>query len=406
MATQDEIDNQLWKLREELLPRVKTDGLKWHEVDLGFRAKVKVCSPASVRVTYNDVKHHKLLFEKPPFDDPERGFRLFVPVTKLDTWKLAQYFEAYPLTKAVSDRAHNRADTKRDKKAPEYSAGIRKYCYDFVGYSLTWLNKVGYRHSHNAHLASGAHKLWIMSNTVSARSPDCPGAPPGQDPSVNYGFYDSDKATGVWQSPASCHNQDHWDYSQLLQLMTDFRVNDRPVSMTRALLTGHPAVWDVERPRSRVPNDQEAVDSKYLGHTDTGVCYKPKTIDQQYLGFSGLDITSHSHSAPNWLNGWWKVTYWNNTKTEYYLFSNVTNVWKQVVRNQVMWTYAAPKKATSVMSKSEGNGFWVIRGSNLIISWKNSGSWETWSINPAQLSSTSPIPITVNTHTGYATKVF
>jgi hypothetical protein len=263
-------------------------------------------------------------------------------------------------------------------KDPNVSARNTSQAYDFVTYSLNWLSKYGDT-SHR--LASGAHKLWLLSNTDYC----APSFGPSFPFIVNYGFYKTSKSSGgVEQFLGSCHPDHHWDYSQLLQLMKGLKINGLKSSMARALLSGHPGVWG----------------------GDTGYVYERKKADGQLLGFDG----NFKRDPPRWLQGWWKVTYWNGTKTEYYHFPSRGR--------KVQWSYTAPKKAGGIMLGATGAGYWIIKNTRLTISWKNTGSFDTWDFSDIVevyvnmdyeslgLGLQDPIPITVNGHTGKAEKLF
>ena len=156
--------------------------------------------------------------------DPKHG-DLFIPASKNELWKLAQRLnkgvaegeKIYPLTRAVADLAQN---------AATYVSPIGKYDpmqgdenrYDFVKYAGILL-KTDYTDS-NAKLVSGCHKYWLLS---------CHGAGSGKP--VNYGFYADKKypkvlpggpylkTYGVVNGFLAGHNNDFWDYSQLIQFM-------------------------------------------------------------------------------------------------------------------------------------------------------------------------------------------
>ena len=81
---------------------------------------------------------------------------------------------------------------------------------------------------------------------------------------MNYGFYgpgvngkgqpDNTPAVGhpnlasavhLQQDRGGAHNNGHWDYSQLLQLMKNLKdASGKSLDLSAELLAGNPAVWD------------------------------------------------------------------------------------------------------------------------------------------------------------------
>jgi hypothetical protein len=118
--------------------------------------------------------------------------------------------------------------------------------YDFVTYSQR-LDPTAYGTQYGYALASGAHKLWVVSS---------------RGATINYGFYiprtaadpvrcgpTLDRRYNVIQSLGARHNAAHWDYSQLLQFMTGLRNSaGQRMDLRQALLDRHPAVWDETAP--------------------------------------------------------------------------------------------------------------------------------------------------------------
>jgi hypothetical protein len=228
-----------WDLRDRLVDKLfqlKADDLAWFDVQLaGGACKVQVCHPVVVR---------------------DGGAVFYVPVTPQETWALAKDLGAFPLTRAVCDQAHNQAH--RFPRDPDLDASRLQDCFDFP--RLTDYLRTRYYTFRTTGLASGAHKLWVLS---------------ARGNSINHGFYVDqpkgqppgragylDPAYRVIQNIGAWHGgMTHWDYSQLLQLMrylTDggggpLVDKDNPgkrLTLRRALANKHPAVWDEPSPLS------------------------------------------------------------------------------------------------------------------------------------------------------------
>jgi hypothetical protein len=140
-----------------------------------------------------------------------------------------------PLTRAVMDQAHN--------QGVKIAFRAQGNLLDFENYSRTLDTLYGPHET--TKLVSGGHKLWVLSgfNTKTR--------------AVNYGFYKVDKQPSLlsprlkgWsviQSLGSRHNEAHWDYSQLLQLMRAgpaFLINGKSQTLSQAVADGLEAVWD------------------------------------------------------------------------------------------------------------------------------------------------------------------
>jgi hypothetical protein len=214
-------DAELRRQRAALVAGITTADFVWHEIQLAGNYRILVTAPLLK-------------------DD------LFVPVTATESMALARRFEVFPLTRAVMDQAHNQAVKVAKQRTP---ASL----YDFVTYSDR-LKATAYYPQSGAPLASGAHKLWVVSS---------------RGPVINYGFYIRrgagemvrcgprlDRQYNVIQSLGGRHDGSHWDYSQLLQFMTRLLdENGQPVDLRQALLNRHPSVWDESQapPASHLP---------------------------------------------------------------------------------------------------------------------------------------------------------
>lgn len=318
------MENQRDELRSRLLAKLKIQELHWERVDLGYRASVEVCAPASVSVSYDEVKEFDQLFtaggEPPP--------PLYIPVSKAEQWALADHFQGIPLTQRVSDSIHR---SPNFVKIPHHNGDFAANTStdNFVNYSW-YLSGKGATHTRPF---SGAIKLWILSNVRSVKSETC--NPPDysrEDPSVNYGFYWSGHPLGRIQGAASCHRNFHTDYSQLLQFMRDLRIDGHRFDMGTALLTAHPGIFNEAAP------------------------YRMTKSDLSQLPFV-KPIASTSKETLALLSGRWEVKYPSGTET--YSFKG----------NTVDWSDASGKS---------GSGFWIEREQQIFISWAKSGSTEVW----------------------------
>jgi hypothetical protein len=226
----------------------------------------------------------------------------YVPVTAAQTWEFAQQFGAWPMTRAVADMTHNFV-LKRfgsDFAAEFLSMGaiplhpihkgrvdpktklpiVENPVYEF---ELFWdsglLHATKYMSDSSIHtpgldqgpLVSGIHKLWLLSTYKSEHPSDKPRA-------VNYGQYFKigkagtkdkplsnrgpylDKAWNVFQGPGNKHDNGHWDYSQLLQLMRNVRIEGQAEKVKpddfipSVLMAGTPHIWDENDPAHMNPS--------------------------------------------------------------------------------------------------------------------------------------------------------
>ncbi|MBC7797818.1 MAG: hypothetical protein H7Z37_13175 [Pyrinomonadaceae bacterium] len=211
---------ELATLRTSLLAKLMPEHLRWVNVSVGvnvtdvgcFEVFVEVCLPVVI-------------------DD------FFLPVTAKETFQIAKKFNALPLTRAIADEFFNQSE-----HIPPQPLDPNKDILNFEKYSTYLLPRYGDGKSNKK--ASGAHKLWLLS---------------GQGTSINYGFYvkrGKDASQGgktlskdftVIQSLGGRHNQEHWDYSQLLQIMRATKpllLNNKSLTLPEAINEGLPGVWD------------------------------------------------------------------------------------------------------------------------------------------------------------------
>jgi hypothetical protein len=203
------------------------------------------------------------------------GTGVFFPVSAKNTWALAAKYkqvsekheDALPLTRAVSDQAHNYV---MDHYALQGVGGTANFVsqsdtdkdlHDFQKYT-NYLTGTVYLSQRGKALVSGAHKVWALSSrdNVSPRPNDKPkainygahfhGKRPSQDgnPPADPGPY-LVQGYDTYQPLGGKHDCDHWDCSQLFQLMKNLRNKDGGLLDLRAALTktgapGHLAVWD------------------------------------------------------------------------------------------------------------------------------------------------------------------
>jgi hypothetical protein len=198
-----------------------------------------------VRVNAQDLQRVVKYLDGPA---PEGPFYLYPPVNADETYGLALQWNVFPLTRAVFDQAFNVSVYVPPIPWPPQNDAQRMY--DFVGYSQKLHLQMDYPLHHGVRLVGGAHKLWVLS---------------ANGPVVNHGLHTTlatcrsnpklacvpgpllDKRFAPIQQLGTKHDASHWDYSQLLQLMTDLRdPSGQSVDLRGALLSRHPAVWDEE----------------------------------------------------------------------------------------------------------------------------------------------------------------
>lgn len=194
---------ELNKLRQSLLAKLTATDLRWVEIEIQGGKKAEVSLPVVID-------------------------NFYVPVTAEETRKIASRFGSLPLTRAVADQYHNQAIHVQ----PRFQ-DPSKDIFDFELYSTYLLQKYGDAASRQKF--AGAHKLWLLSSF--------------NRNATNYGFYvkSHSKSTQggkylnssftVIQSLGGRHNNQHWDYSQLLQVM-------RGENLKESIINGEPGFWD------------------------------------------------------------------------------------------------------------------------------------------------------------------
>lgn len=201
--------------------------LDWEDIPLAGGATIKISFPA-----------HK------------GGY--YVPGNWTETKVIAKRLSVFPLTRAVFDQAHNVA-IKTGGYVPAMFQS--EDLFNFPRYNTESLAKTAYDWGYGWQLASGSHKVWVFSTF------DGSGFSTTGKGFSNYGFYvppehslasktgpgpyiDKTKYNVV-QPLGQKHNAGHWDYSQLLQFMTDYRdKNGTSLDIAAAILAKDPAVWD------------------------------------------------------------------------------------------------------------------------------------------------------------------
>jgi len=333
------------QLRTKLLPKLEiaiSEPAGWSVIDLsvpgGRTASVEVRSPVSITVTPSDMKGFESLI---PAKHTGNLPPLYIPVTKADTWRMADGVKAFPLTRKVMHSIYQNPKVPKVPHDGKFSAGLLSD--NFVAYSIYLANN----NVKPNQLFSGALKLWILSSVTSVKSAKC--NPPDystEDPSVNYGMYHQNKPI---QGAAACHNQVHSDYSQLLQYMRKLRINGHDFDIGVALLTAHPAIWDEALPTPEFLKP-----------------YRLTGSDKKQLPFAA-PLGAVSKIATDRLAGAWNVKYFNDPET--YTFKG----------NEVRWTNSRGES---------GKGFWTEKGNEIIISWSKSGSVERWPGSGTNISTT------------------
>jgi hypothetical protein len=217
-----------WLLRNTLFAKLQTATFKWWDLNLvGGATKISVCAPVYVMGDHSA-------------GDP--GAFYYVPVTARETYELAKYFGAFPLTRSVADQLYNRAEVKV-ARPPGLDASVGDQGYDFEAASKYYHQQYT-SGAHDTNRYAGGHKLWILSAVKT---------------SVNHGFYKSRDSTqgpnrgdllpqfGAINDLGAFHDEERWDYSQLLQLMKDLRNGgDTPfaTTMVQALKDTNRGIWD------------------------------------------------------------------------------------------------------------------------------------------------------------------
>lgn len=221
-------DHPMDKKRREILRTVTEADLKWDKIRLKYDPDRSIEeAPFSIKVCRVVSKNN-----------------IFIPVTADEVFALAKRWKAYPLTGAVMDQMVN-------NKTVEYVArkimDPNKEILEFEKYSKFL---AGTAYSNRP--AIGAHKLWIISS---------------KGRRVNHGFQFKgkihhkrpkflEKGWDAIQISGAAHEHEvyAWDYSQLLQLMKDFR-NERDgidLPLERMIKAFHPALWDDEHEKEEI----------------------------------------------------------------------------------------------------------------------------------------------------------
>jgi hypothetical protein len=229
-------DEKFWDKRDELLKKMDGVSLNWVSVNLSWvddskvthTGKIKVCSPVFVQAA-----------------DTQTGLLRFysVPVTAAETYWFARHFKAYPLTRSVVRQVHYQTTLQIGRPALDASKPGEGYDLDT---SSRFYTSHYYAHNVPNQIVSGGHKLWILSAVKT---------------SINHGFYvKTAPGAGTFQvlnNLGAFHDENHWDYSQLLQLMKDLTDNNgqpmkdstgATLTLLQALKDKHKAIWDEPRP--------------------------------------------------------------------------------------------------------------------------------------------------------------
>ena len=207
--------SELRARRRELVRQVSATDLDWVQIPLDGGYSIRICAPV-------------------------RKGDLYVPVTSGETFAFARRFGAFPLSRAVFDQAHNARQMGDKPKSPSN-------LLDFVTYSQRMRRSFG--DYYGVTILSGAHKLWVVSSLGRIVNYGFHRRPIRGEPFRGGSYLDRNRfnviqGLGTWHA----NQPGHWDYSQMLQLMKDLKdPAGRPVDLRRALLDGHPAVWDEPR---------------------------------------------------------------------------------------------------------------------------------------------------------------
>jgi hypothetical protein len=219
----------LVEIRQRLVASLSASDLHWYTVTLTKNYstapavfQIDVCSPVQ-----------------------KSGF--FVPVTADETWKLAadSDYQFLPLTRAVSDQILNRSVIKKSF-VEHMPMKIETHAHAFDDYTDKLMAT---KYKNSGSLVSGSHKVWLTSTKNDKTH------------TANYGFYHQGKRPAYAQgSPGpylftsysiingwikSHHPWNYWDYSQLLQLMKNFRWKGKAYDMKKLILQRN--LSDIER---------------------------------------------------------------------------------------------------------------------------------------------------------------
>lgn len=212
---------ELTKSRAALFNKLKHSDLKFQDFQLSDGNTIKVCKAVQV--------------------EDDMGIPYYLPVTAKETFDFAKAYGYFPLTRAVADQIMNKATFLAYRWQPELP-DFEKYT-DFLS-----------SNSYDGISKFGAHKLWVLSKRRGVKSKK----------SVNYGFYElsANQAKGTLerggaflnkkiynpkQGLGGAHDDNHWDYSQLLQLMyaeSPLTIDGESLSLRMALTAGKSVVSD------------------------------------------------------------------------------------------------------------------------------------------------------------------
>lgn len=209
---------ELRAFRLDLYSKLNNSHFEWKTVALADGVSLQICKTVKV-------------------DD------YYLPVTAKETFEIARRWGYFPLTRTVADRIQNRAFFLPYRWQPEL--------FDFEQYS-SYLNG----NSYDGVCGFGAHKLWVLSHRRGV----------GVTKAINYGFYEmaANQARGTpkrggsaldpkynpKQGLGGAHDENHWDYSQLLQLMyapAPLTIDGESLSLAMALLAGKDVLTDEDK---------------------------------------------------------------------------------------------------------------------------------------------------------------
>ena len=242
-------NGQLKKLREEKIKIIRdtwtAENLVWKNVSLVPSVKIGPISfPVVIQVS-----------EVVKID----GY--YIPVNAKETFEFAEKFKALPLTRRVAHQLFQNGSPvavvgQYDASKTSESDAAYNPMFDFVKQSKYLESK-----NYGGVFDFGAHKIWALSihkfkkcmETSNPRYGElyrtaCENTDPNRI-ATNYGFYINNKPE---QDLGARHEENHWDYSQLLQLMRGFLPipmrnesgNLTWVDLNSALIERHPAIWD------------------------------------------------------------------------------------------------------------------------------------------------------------------
>lgn len=259
------------KIRTQLLTHLTSHDFYWETINLAGGATISVSFP--LRKKYSDLDELKKMDPNPNSKLKLEPY-LFVPVTPQETMKIAAKLGYFPLTRAVADQMFNQATQVLFKRS------LYPDMFNLIEFTKE-LETTAYGSQYGWGMAAGWHKLWVLSTHQSPQGSKHGAHKEGPFlytkvlKPVNYGFVDKagtpktvvpggkylDKTKyALHQDVGNAHGGNHWDYSQLLQLMTNFKDPSNPgLDLKTALLQGHPAIWDE---KEWDPKDKKEKDAK------------------------------------------------------------------------------------------------------------------------------------------------